>query len=131
VSSSASTRLAACFRATELDALFPPEMRFSAEDSLPVPTSKPDPAVYTFACERLGLAPDRALAIEDAAPGVASAVGAGIETIGNVVFVPEAERAERADALLAAGAASVVRDWSEVEGMLRGAVYSGALDRAS
>jgi beta-phosphoglucomutase-like phosphatase (HAD superfamily) len=131
VSSSALSRLAACFRATGLDALFPPEMRFSAEDSLAVPSSKPDPAIYELACARLDIRPDRALAIEDAVPGVESAVGAGIETIGNLVFVPEAERDEREAALLAAGAASVVRDWPELEGLLRGAVYSDALDRAS
>lgn len=131
VSSSALARLAACFTATGLDALFPPEMRFSAEDSLPVPTSKPDPAIYTFACERLGIAPERALAVEDAVPGVQSAVGAGIETIGNVVFVPAPEREEREAALLAAGAASVIEDWSELEALLGGPVYSGALDRAS
>jgi beta-phosphoglucomutase-like phosphatase (HAD superfamily) len=51
VSSSALTRLAACFTATGLDDLIPPAVRFSAEDSLPVPTSKPDPAVYLHACE--------------------------------------------------------------------------------
>jgi hypothetical protein len=45
VSSSALARLAGCFTATELDRLIPPARRFSAEDSLPTPTSKPDPAV--------------------------------------------------------------------------------------
>jgi hypothetical protein len=45
VSSSASMRLDACFRATAITDLFPPERRFSAEDSLPVPASKPDPAI--------------------------------------------------------------------------------------
>jgi phosphoglycolate phosphatase-like HAD superfamily hydrolase len=43
VSSSALSRLVECFRATGLDALIPARLRYSAEDSLPVPTSKPDP----------------------------------------------------------------------------------------
>jgi FMN phosphatase YigB (HAD superfamily) len=62
VSSSALTRLAACFTATGLDELIPPAVRFSAEDSLPVPTSKPDPAVYLHACRQLGIAPEAGLA---------------------------------------------------------------------
>ncbi|HZU46844.1 MAG TPA: HAD family phosphatase, partial [Mycobacterium sp.] len=49
VSSSASKRLDACFTTTGLDPLIPAALRFSAEDSLPVPTSKPDPAVYLHA----------------------------------------------------------------------------------
>ncbi len=49
VSSSALARLKASFTAAGLDPLIPAELRFSAEDSLPVPTSKPDPAVY-LAC---------------------------------------------------------------------------------
>ena len=114
VSSSASSRLAACFEATGLDALFPPAMRFSAEDSLPVPTSKPEPAIYTFACERLGVRPADALAVEDAVPGVMSAVGAGVETVGNVAFVPVEERYARAAALVDAGASSVIASWDDL-----------------
>ena len=49
VSSSAIMRLKACFTATGLDRLIPVAVRFSAEDSLAVPTSKPDPAVYLHA----------------------------------------------------------------------------------
>jgi HAD superfamily hydrolase (TIGR01509 family) len=68
VSSSALARLAACFTATGLDDLIPPAQRFSAEDSLPVPTSKPDPAVYLFACGQLGIEPGDAVAVEDSVP---------------------------------------------------------------
>src|SRR3546814_10868453 len=62
-------RLDACFRATGLSALIPENVRFSAEDSLSVPTSKPDPAVYLFAAEALGIIKKEGLAIEDAVPG--------------------------------------------------------------
>ncbi|WP_155858747.1 HAD family hydrolase [Candidatus Blastococcus massiliensis] len=114
VSSSALARLAACFTATGLDELLPPGRRFSAEDSLPTPTSKPDPAVYLHACRMLGIAPEQGLAVEDAVAGVQSAVAAGCPVIGNVLFVLPEERDERAAALLAAGALAVVGSWEEL-----------------
>ncbi|MDN4172594.1 HAD family phosphatase [Nocardioides sp. SOB77] len=118
VSSSALGRLAACFTAAELDDLLPAAARFSAQDSLPTPTSKPDPAVYLHALERLGLDAHEALAVEDAVSGARSAVAAGIPTVGNLVFVPEAERAERRAALLDAGAVAVVEDWDDLVELL-------------
>jgi HAD superfamily hydrolase (TIGR01509 family) len=118
VSSSALTRLDACFRATGLAELLPPARRFSAEDSLPRPMSKPDPAVYRHALQRLGVAPDQALAVEDSGTGARSAVGAGIPTIGNLRFVPAAEQAERDAELRAAGVTAVVASWPELERLL-------------
>lgn len=114
VSSSASRRLDVCFRATGLAELLPEEVRFSAEDSLVVPTSKPDPAIYTFAGKALGVSGARAVAVEDAPAGVQSAVAAGFVALGNVQFVPADQRAERALALRAAGAAAVLESWSEI-----------------
>ena len=114
VSSSALARLAACFTATGLDELLPRERRYSAEDSLPTPTSKPDPAVYAHACVQLGILPAQGLAVEDAVAGVRSAVAAGCPVVGNLLFVLPGEREERAAALLAAGALTVVSSWSEL-----------------
>lgn len=118
VSSSALARLAGCFTATGLDELIPPERRFSAEDSLPVPTSKPDPAVYLYACEQLGISPEAGLAVEDSVVGARSAVAAGCPTLGNLLFVQPAERAERAAALEAAGVLAVVETWQDVADLL-------------
>jgi HAD superfamily hydrolase (TIGR01509 family) len=118
VSSSALTRLDACFTATGLAGLIPPAVRFSAEDSLPVPTSKPDPAVYLHACEQLGIAPEAGLAVEDSVPGALSAVRAGCPTVGNLLFVAEAERAERAAALTDAGVLVLVDSWSQLADLL-------------
>jgi beta-phosphoglucomutase-like phosphatase (HAD superfamily) len=115
VSSSAMPRIEACLRATGLDGLFAHECRFSAESSLSVPASKPDPAVYVHAMRRLGVTPQRALAVEDSVPGALAAVDAGCRTIGNVMFVPPAERAERAAALECAGVVEVVSSWEELE----------------
>jgi beta-phosphoglucomutase-like phosphatase (HAD superfamily) len=118
VSSSALGRLDACCVATGLGELFPPELRFSAEDSLPVPTSKPDPAVYMHALRCLDLSPERGLAIEDSLSGARSALAAGIPTVGNVAFVPAEERDAHAAALRHAGVATVVTSWTELERLL-------------
>lgn len=118
VSSSALVRLAACFTATGLDDLIPPARRYSAEDSLPVPTSKPDPAVYRHACQDLGVEPGAALAVEDSVPGVLSAVRAGIPTVGNLQFVPPPERAARAAELRDAGVRDIITAWSELATLL-------------
>jgi beta-phosphoglucomutase-like phosphatase (HAD superfamily) len=125
VSSSALARLDACFEATRMAGLFPPEARYSAEDSLPVPTSKPDPAIYALAGERLGVVGPEAVAIEDSVTGARSAVAAGFPAVGNVVFVPSAERAERIAGLRAAGVAAIVASWGELEELL-GAVAEPA-----
>ncbi len=39
---------------------------------------KPDPALYKLACEKLGVQPQHALALEDSANGAASALSAGL-----------------------------------------------------
>lgn len=118
VSSSALSRLDACFAVTGLAPLLPPERRFSAEDSLETPTSKPDPAVYTFALEALGLEPDEAVAIEDSPTGATSAVAAGIRTIGCIRFVASAERERRVAELRAAGVATIIEHWSDLPALL-------------
>jgi HAD superfamily hydrolase (TIGR01509 family) len=118
VSSSALARLEACFAATALDRLFGPERRFSAEDSLPAPASKPDPAVYALAGRRLGVGGREALAVEDSVAGVRSAVAAGFPVVGNVHFVPAAARSARIAALRDAGAEAVVASWAELGELL-------------
>ena len=44
-------------------------------------TFKPAPDIYLLACERLGVAPEDALALEDSASGVAAAKAAGLTCI--------------------------------------------------
>nr|WP_296067502.1 HAD family phosphatase [uncultured Actinoplanes sp.] len=118
VSSSALSRLDECFRATALAGLIPAVRRYSAEDSLPAPTSKPDPAIYLHAAEQLGVPVGQALAVEDSVPGAQSAVGAGIATVGNLTFVPAGERDERREALTEAGVAVVVESWEELAALV-------------
>jgi HAD superfamily hydrolase (TIGR01509 family) len=128
VSSSASARVMACLAATGLDDLFPADRLFSAEDSLAAPQSKPSPAIYEHAAEILGVRGSEALAIEDAEPGVRSAVAAGFPVLGILLFTPPSERAERRATLLAAGAEAVVDSWTGVEQILR-PLHAAALSR--
>jgi HAD superfamily hydrolase (TIGR01509 family) len=114
VSSCALSRLSACLTATGMADLLPPEVRFSAEDSLPEPTSKPDPAVYELALSRLGLEPGRAVAVEDSVNGARAALAAGIPTAGILHFVPEAERAARTRALRKYDVTPVAGSWAEL-----------------
>jgi len=69
-----------------------------------VPSSKPDPAIYRLAAERLQEKPANLLAVEDAVSGVKSARAAGMRCMG----VASAERAQK---LCAAGADPVVSDF--------------------
>lgn len=115
VSSSASRRIGACLQATSLDPLFPGHARFSAEDSLPRPASKPDPAVYELAVRSLGIASaEDVLAVEDSEVGVRAAHGAGVPVVGLVQFVAGPEREARTGALLRAGASTVLDSWKAV-----------------
>lgn len=67
---------------------------------------KPDPLPYTTALERLGVAPPQALAFEDSRSGIASAVAAGVETVGITTGLDAA-------ALRAAGARIAVADFAD------------------
>jgi HAD superfamily hydrolase (TIGR01509 family) len=120
VTSSAASRLDACLEVTGLADLFAPERRFSAEDSLPEPTSKPDPAIYAHAGRQLGITPDEGVAVEDSINGALSAVAAGYPTIGIVAFVAPADRPSRTQALREAGVAAVVSSWAEIDELCRG-----------
>ncbi|MDP9391049.1 MAG: HAD family phosphatase [Actinomycetota bacterium] len=118
VTSSASSRLDACLDVTGLAPIFSPDRRFSAEDSLPSPASKPDPAVYVHAGKQLGVSTAQGIALEDSINGALSAVAAGYPTVGIVVFVPPQDREARTEALLEAGAATVVGSWADLADLL-------------
>jgi beta-phosphoglucomutase-like phosphatase (HAD superfamily) len=130
VSSSALSRLDECFRATGLAELIPAGRRYSAEDSLPTPTSKPDPAVYLYAIDQLEVQAGQTIAVEDSLPGAQSAVAAGIATIGNLTFVPVEERAKRRQDLHDAGVLALVESWADVAAMMLEATPVGAERRS-
>jgi HAD superfamily hydrolase (TIGR01509 family) len=60
---------------------------------------KPDPAPYRAALEKLGVAPEEALAFEDSTSGIASSVGAGIPTVG-IASTQEPQTLEEAGAFM-------------------------------
>jgi HAD superfamily hydrolase (TIGR01509 family) len=69
---------------------------------------KPDPAPYRAALEKLGVASGEALAFEDSTSGIASAVGAGIPTVGIATT-------QAPETLAEAGAFLVVDDFTDPE----------------
>jgi HAD superfamily hydrolase (TIGR01509 family) len=120
VSSSAMSRVDASLAAAGLHGLFALDARFSAEDSLAEPTSKPDPAIYRMAGMRMAADPETTIAVEDSVPGAASAIAAGFPTVGQVMFVPPEEREERIAELESIGVDGWVSSWRELERWLHG-----------
>lgn len=60
--------------------------------------SKPDPAIFLYAAEKLGVAPEECMVIEDAPHGVAAAKNAGMYCVALTTTRPREELA-RADAI--------------------------------
>lgn len=84
VSTSAKSRVVASLEKCNLDRFFPPEHVYSAATSLNPPSSKPDPAIYNFACKELGVANGECVTVEDSKSGATAAMRAGIPCIGYV-----------------------------------------------
>lgn len=74
--------------------------------SVEVEAVKPDPAPYDAALGKLGVAPEEALAFEDSVSGIASAVGAGIPTVG-IASTQDPEKLRKA------GVFMVARDFTD------------------
>ena len=62
---------------------------------------KPDPAPYRAALDKLGIAPEEAVAFEDSTSGISSAVGAGIPTVG-IASTQDPKRLQQAGAFMTA-----------------------------
>ncbi|MFZ4514808.1 MAG: HAD-IA family hydrolase [Acidimicrobiia bacterium] len=96
------------------------ERIYSATSTLPVPTPKPDPAIYHYALERAGTDTSSVVAVEDSRSGVRAAVAAGIPVIGFVAgrHVPAARRMAHGAALMEAGAMTVVSSGAHLRAVL-------------
>ncbi|WP_448572341.1 HAD family hydrolase [Trichothermofontia sp.] len=79
-----------------------PTIIFAAE----LPIGKPDPAPYQLALDKLQVSPAQAIAFEDSASGIRSAVAAGIPTVGVASTHPPSE-------LAAVGASWVINDFRD------------------
>jgi beta-phosphoglucomutase-like phosphatase (HAD superfamily) len=86
VSTSAKPRVIASLKKTGLGEgkYWSDDHVYSAATSLNPPSSKPDPKIYLYACEQLGVKPEDAVAVEDSKSGATAAMRAGIPTIGYV-----------------------------------------------
>ena len=114
VSSSALRRVKASIEKVDQAKYFPPDHIFSAATSLPVPTTKPDPAIYLHACKVIGKEPGECLAVEDSKSGTLSAVRAGIPTIGYVGSYGGSEKQkEMTETLKGLGVKIVMQHWHE------------------
>jgi beta-phosphoglucomutase-like phosphatase (HAD superfamily) len=82
---------------------------------------KPDPGMFLAAARELGVAPERAMVVEDAAAGVEAAKAGGMAAIGIA-------RADDADLLAKAGADIVVTTLDEID---LTAVGRGRLERTA
>ncbi|MFI8218102.1 HAD family hydrolase [Streptomyces sp. NPDC085932] len=105
-SSGSHERIRVGHRATGLDRWFDEGLIFSSED---VGRGKPAPDLFLYAAERMGVAPERCVVIEDSPLGVQAAVAAGMDVYGFTAMTP----AERL-----AGAGRLFSDMAELPGLL-------------
>lgn len=93
-----------------------------------VPRKKPDPGIYTWVLQRLGLEPDQAMAFEDSANGLRAALGAGLRTVVTT-------GAYTHDEVFPEGAVARLDGLGEpgqpARGRVRGEPWSGAVDLAA
>lgn len=119
VSSSALRRVQASLKKVGQDKFIPPSHIFSAASSLPKPTSKPDPAIYLHALERVGKKPEECVAVEDSKSGALSALRAGIPVIAYVgSYHGDDKKTEMAKQLTDLGCKVVMKDWAEFQDCL-------------
>jgi len=104
---SASKNTTAILNAASVAGLFAAQVDGTVAERLGLP-GKPDPAVFVEAARRLGVAPPRAVVVEDAEAGVAAGHAGGF---GLVIGV---DRSDHAQALRQHGADVVVKDLGEV-----------------
>lgn len=94
-------------RGKELLALFGENIFSSTQ----VARSKPDPDVYLYAMEKLGIKPDQGIAFEDSTSGLKASRSAQLVTLGNLVFAEDKQKSGAA--LKEMGALYLFRDWKE------------------
>ncbi|CAM5247800.1 hydrolase [Streptomyces spiroverticillatus] len=105
-SSGSHERIRVGHRRTGLDEWFEEEWLFSSED---VGKGKPAPDLFLYAAERMGVAPERCVVVEDSPLGVQAARAAGMDVYGFTAMTP-VERLE--------GANGFFSDMKELLGLL-------------
>ncbi|MFD6326007.1 HAD family hydrolase [Streptomyces sp. NPDC058442] len=105
-SSGSHERIRVGHRTTGLDRWFDDERIFSSQD---VGRGKPAPDLFLYAAERMGVAPERCVVVEDSPLGVRAAVAAGMDVYGFASMTP----AEKLD-----GATRLFTDMRELAELL-------------
>ncbi|MFE0858368.1 HAD family hydrolase [Streptomyces mutabilis] len=105
-SSGSHERIRVGHRKTGLDRWFEDERIFSSQD---VGRGKPAPDLFLYAAERMGIAPERCVVVEDSPLGVQAAVAAGMDVYGFTAMTPTRKLA---------GATRLFRDMGELAGLL-------------
>ncbi|MEU0384588.1 HAD family hydrolase [Streptomyces chartreusis] len=105
-SSGSHERIRVGHRTTGLDRWFDEGRIFSSQD---VGRGKPAPDLFLYAAERMGVAPERCVVVEDSPLGVRAAVAAGMDVYGFTAMTP-------ADKL--AGATQLFSDMAELADLL-------------
>ncbi|GAA3096030.1 HAD family hydrolase [Streptomyces echinatus] len=105
-SSGSHARIRVGHRTTGLDRWFAEERIFSSED---VGRGKPAPDLFLHAAERMGVAPERCVVVEDSPLGVQAAVAAGMDVYGFTAMTPAARLA---------GAGELFSDMGELADLL-------------
>ena len=124
VSTSAKSRVVASIEKAGIAHFFPPEHVYSAATSLDPPSSKPDPAIYLYAAEQLGVKPHEAITVEDSKSGATAAMRAGIPCIGYVGIYGIEEGKEKMDQMAKllteeTKCAAIMYDWKEFQECLK------------
>ncbi|MEW2315961.1 HAD family hydrolase [Streptomyces bauhiniae] len=84
-SSGSHERIRVGHRVTGLDRWFDDDRIFSSQD---VGRGKPAPDLFVYAAERMGVAPERCLVVEDSPLGVQAARAAGMDVYGFTAMTP-------------------------------------------
>ncbi|MEU6555776.1 HAD family hydrolase [Streptomyces sp. NPDC046915] len=105
-SSGSHERIRVGHRTTGLDRWFEDERIFSSQD---VGRGKPAPDLFLYAAERMGVAPERCVVVEDSPLGVQAAQAAGMDVYGFTAMTPPAKLA---------GAGQLFADMRELSSLL-------------
>ncbi len=90
-SSGSHERIRVGHRTTGLDRWFDEGRIFSSQD---VGRGKPAPDLFLYAAERMGVAPERCVVVEDSPLGVRAAVAAGMDVYGFTAMTPAEKLAD-------------------------------------
>ena len=124
VSTSAKSRVVASLEKTNLDRFFPKEHVYSAATSLNPPSSKPDPKIYNYACEQLGVKNGNAITVEDSKSGATAAMRANIPCIAYVGIYGLEDGKEKMEQMAKVlteqtKCFAVMRDWDEFPSIIQ------------